>query len=86
MKKLTHIHDAGIYPSLVIPHKAIPQLGKHTDVSPSDFIILFLKQEGQDVSLLRPTIGSYTKAQDYNIKLCVQHGIRKVAFAIIHRN
>lgn len=86
MKKLTHIHDAGIYPSLVIPHKALPQRGKQADVSPSDFIILFLKQEGQDVSLLRPTIGSYTKAQDYNIKLCVQHGIRKVAVSITQRN
>lgn len=35
-----------------------------TDVSSSDFIILFLKQEGQDVSLLKPTIGNYTKAKD----------------------
>lgn len=86
MKKLTRIHDAGIYPSLVIPHKAIPQLGKHADVSASDFIILFLKQEGQDVSLPRPTIGSYTKAKDYNIKLRVQHGIRKMAFFLIQRN
>lgn len=86
MKKLTHIHDSGIYPSLPIPHKAMPQRGKHADVSPSDFITLFLKQEGQDVSLLRPTIGSYTKAKDYNIKQCGQQGIRKMAFSIIQRN
>lgn len=39
-----------------------------TDVSPADFIILFLKQEGQDVSLLKPTIGNYTKAKDQKIK------------------
>lgn len=66
MKILTNINDVGIYPTgdSTQSNMAKKQKNTLTDVSLSDFIILFLKQEGQDMSLLRPTIGNYTKAKD----------------------
>lgn len=77
-----------MYARLVIQHKAIPQTRKTlTDVSPSDFIILFLKQEGQDVSLLKPNNWQLYKRLRIEQKKAVNAAWnRKLVFSIIQRN
>lgn len=61
----------------MIQHKAIAQTRKtRDDVSPSDFIIIFLKQEGQDVSLLKSNNRQLYKGPELNkSKLWMQRGM-----------